>query len=150
MAKTGKNYKAQSTGNIQARVRADIAVNADDVLQSLESKAFTLIDARGADRFAGQNETVDPVAGHIPGAINRPFRSNFTGPFGQLKSPEQLRGEFEALGIPSQRIVHQCGSGVSAAVNMLAMEVAGLDGTRLYPGSWSEWCSDSSRPVVSS
>jgi thiosulfate/3-mercaptopyruvate sulfurtransferase len=152
---TGKPLSTEAprrpgNGNITARVRADIAVNADDVLQSLDSKAFTLIDARGADRFAGQNETVDPVAGHIPGAINRPFRSNFTGPFGQLKSPEELRGEFEALGIPSQRIVHQCGSGVSAAVNMLAMEVAGLDGTRLYPGSWSEWCSDPSRPVVSS
>lgn len=154
-AGTGKPIEAQvpqkpGNGNVQAHVREDLAVNAGAVLASLGTKDLALIDARGADRFAGQNETIDPVGGHIPGAINRPFRSNFTGPFGQMKSPEQLRSEFEAMGLDPQRIVHQCGSGVSAAVNMLAMEVAGLSGTRLYPGSWSEWCSDPSRPMVTS
>ena len=140
--------KRPGNGTIQTHVREDLAVDAQDVLQSLESKTFSLIDARGADRFQGQNETVDPVGGHIPGATNRPFRSNYTGPFGQFKKPEELRTEFEAIGIPPEQIVHQCGSGVSAAVNMLAMEIAGFPQTRLYPGSWSEWSSDPSRPMV--
>lgn len=135
-------------GTVQAHPRRDQAVAAQHVLDSLESGSFTLVDARSADRFSGENETIDPAAGHIPGALNRPYRSNFTGPFGQFKAPEELRKEFQALGIPAERIVHQCGSGVSAAVNMLAMEHAGLSGTRLYPGSWSEWSSDPSRPIV--
>lgn len=135
-------------GTIAARPRAQLAVDANAVLQSLQSKAFSLIDARSADRFNGENETVDPVGGHIPGAINRPFRSNYTGPFGQFKPPEELRKEFEAIGIAPERVVHQCGSGVSAAVNLLAMEIAGMPGTRLYPGSWSEWSADRTRPMV--
>jgi thiosulfate/3-mercaptopyruvate sulfurtransferase len=140
--------KRPRNGNIAAHVRSGLAVDAADVLQSLETRAFTLVDARGPDRFAGQNETIDPVAGHIPGALNRPFRSNFTGPLGQMKSPEQLRSEFDALGVTPQQTVHQCGSGVSAAVNLLAMEHAGLPGARVYAGSWSEWISDPARPVV--
>ncbi len=136
------------TGTITARPRRDRAVDVDAVLRSLEDRSFTLLDARGPDRFAGQNETIDPIAGHIPGAINRPFRANFTGPLGQLKSPQQLREEFEALGVPPHQVVHQCGSGVSAAVNYLAMKHAGLEGQRLYPGSWSEWVADPSRPMV--
>lgn len=135
-------------GTVRPRPRSEIAVDADAVLQAVHSKAFALLDARGPDRFQGQNETIDPVGGHIPGAINRPFRSNYTGPFGQFKNPDDLRRDFEALGIPPERIVHQCGSGVSAAVNLLAMEIAGLQGGRLYPGSWSEWCADPSRPMV--
>jgi thiosulfate/3-mercaptopyruvate sulfurtransferase len=135
-------------GTIAAHVRPQLAVDAGAVLASLESKNFSLIDARGPDRFRGENETIDPVGGHIPGAINRPFRSNYTGPFGQFKNRDELRAEFESLGIPPQQIVHQCGSGVSAAVNFLAMEIAGLSGARLYPGSWSEWCADPSRPMV--
>ncbi|HET9096636.1 MAG TPA: sulfurtransferase, partial [Candidatus Baltobacteraceae bacterium] len=149
----GKPITAQpperpGNGTITPRPRTDLVVDANDVLQSLEGKTFSLIDARGADRFNGKNETVDPVGGHIPGAINRPFRSNYTGPFGQFKRPDELRAEFEAIGIPPQRIVHQCGSGVSAAVNLLGMEIAGMPGTRLYPGSWSEWSADRSRPMV--
>lgn len=149
----GKPITAQipqkpGNGTIRARVRHELAVDAAAVLRSLDDNAFSLIDARGPDRFAGQNETIDPVGGHIPGAINRPFRSNYTGPFGQFKKPEELRAEFEALGIPPQRIVNQCGSGVSAAVNLLGMEIAGLQGARLYPGSWSEWCTDPSRPMT--
>lgn len=134
-------------GTINAAVQRGLAVNADDVLRSLQDSAFTVLDARGADRFAGQNETMDPVAGHIPGALNRPFKENFD-PSGRFKSASALRGEFDALNVPPERLVHQCGSGVSAAVNMLAMEIAGMPGTRLYPGSWSEWCADRSRPMV--
>lgn len=134
-------------GTITPRVQTGLAVDAAGVQRSLQNNTFTLIDARGADRFAGQNETIDPVAGHIPGALNRPFKENFDAA-GRFKAAPQLRTEFEALGIAPERIVHQCGSGVSAAVNMLAMEIAGMNGTRLYPGSWSEWCADRSRPMV--
>lgn len=147
---TAQVPKRPGTGTIQPHERAELAVDANDVLQSLDTKAFTLLDARGADRFAGKNETIDPVGGHIPGAINRPFRSNYTGPFGQFKSPQDLRKEFEAVGVAPERIVHQCGSGVSATVNLLAMEIAGLNGTKVYPGSWSEWCADPARPMVTS
>lgn len=136
------------SGTFQPRVHSELAVDANAVLESLETKAFSLIDARGADRFRGENETIDPIGGHIPGAINRPFRSNYTGPFGQFKNAGELRREFDALAIPPERIVHQCGSGVTATVNLLAMEIAGLSGTRLYPGSWSEWCADPARPMV--
>lgn len=154
-AGTGKPVTTQEpvrprNGTIQARPRRESAVDVEAVLASLEDRSFTLLDARAPDRFAGQNETIDPIGGHIPGAVNRPFRSNFTGPLGLLKPAEQLRAEFEALGIAPEQLVHQCGSGVSAAVNLLAMEHAGLRGARLYPGSWSEWCADPSRPMTTS
>jgi thiosulfate/3-mercaptopyruvate sulfurtransferase len=135
-------------GTIRPRVRANMVVDANAVSASLQTKEFSLVDARGADRFAGQNETIDPIGGHIPGALNRPFRENYAGPFGQFKPPQELHAEFEALGIPATRLVNQCGSGVSATVNLLAMEIAGLRGGRLYAGSWSEWCSDPARPMV--
>jgi thiosulfate/3-mercaptopyruvate sulfurtransferase len=154
-AGTGKPITTQEpvrprNGTIQARPRHESAVDVDAVLASLANRSFTLLDARAPDRFAGQNETIDPIGGHIPGAVNRPFRTNFTGPLGLLKPAEQLREEFEALGIAPEQLVHQCGSGVSAAVNLLAMEHAGLRGARLYPGSWSEWCADPARPMKTS
>lgn len=132
------------------RVKESERVDTAAVLQNLERGAFQVLDARGANRFAGRDETMDPVAGHIPGAINRPFTENVTAD-GTFKPPAELRREFDALldGRPSAQIVHQCGSGVTATHNLLAMEIAGLDGSRLYPGSWSEWCSDPSRPVAS-
>jgi thiosulfate/3-mercaptopyruvate sulfurtransferase len=109
----------------------------------------TLVDARGAPRFRGEVEPLDPVAGHIPGALNRPFTSNF-GPDGKFKPAEQLREEFLAL--LGQRdpstVVHHCGSGVSAVPNIIAMEVAGLGQTALFAGSWSEWCNDPANPVA--
>lgn len=109
---------------------------------------ITLIDARSPDRFAGENETLDPVAGHIPGAINRFFRHNLAD--GRFRPPEELRAGFAALlgDRAAHEVVHQCGSGVTACHNLLAMEVAGLHGSRLYPGSWSEWCADPARPVA--
>ena len=109
----------------------------------------SLIDARGAPRFRGEVEPLDPVAGHIPGALNRPFGQNFD-PTGKFKPANQLRQEFEAL--LGQRnpanVVHHCGSGVSAVPNIIAMELAGLGRSALYAGSWSEWCSDPARPVA--
>jgi thiosulfate/3-mercaptopyruvate sulfurtransferase len=124
-------------------------VPTDEVLASLANRSLTLVDARGADRFRGEVEPFDPVKGHIPGALNRPFTQNLE-PDGTFKSPAALRAEFAAIvgGAPASETVHLCGSGVSACVNILAMEIAGLTGTQLYPGSWSEWVADRTRPVA--
>jgi len=138
---------APRPGSIRASLQTARTVDAAFVLNHLGSDAMRVLDARGSDRFAGQNETIDPVGGHIPGATNRPFKENF-GADGAFKPPEQLRAEFEALGVPATAIVHQCGSGVSACVNLLAMERAGLLGSRLFGGSWSEWVADPARPVA--
>ena len=109
-----------------------------------------LIDARAGERFRGEVEPLDARAGHIPGALNRFFKDNL-GPDGRFKPAAQLRSEFAPLladAAPSD-VVHQCGSGVTACHNLLAMEHAGLAGSLLYPGSWSEWSSDPARPVAS-
>lgn len=135
----------QREGNIQARVRPGLVVDANHVLERHRSDEMHLIDARAADRFAGQNETIDPVAGHIPGARNRWFKQNFNDD-GTLKAPADLVAEFSS--VDPQRVVHHCGSGVSAAVNQLAMKHAGLGETPVYAGSWSEWIADPSRPVA--
>lgn len=114
-----------------------------------QAGAPLIIDARSPDRFAGQNETLDPVGGHIPGAVNRYFRNNLDAT-GRFKPAADLRAEFSTLlaGQPAARVVHQCGSGVTACHSLLAMEIAGLSGSCLYPGSWSEWCADPSRPIA--
>ena len=124
-------------------------VDADAVSAHLGSESQTLIDGRAGPRFRGEVEPLDPVAGHIPGALNRPFGENF-GPDGKFKPAPQLRAEFEALldGRNPSTVVHQCGSGVSAVPNLMAMEIAGLQGTALYAGSWSDWCSDPGRPMA--
>lgn len=124
-------------------------VDAAEVLANIAQPAFTVIDARAANRYRGEVEPMDPVAGHIPGALNRPNTENLQAD-GRFKTPAQLRQEFEVLlgGRAADGIVHQCGSGITACHNLLAMEVAGLAGSRLYPGSWSEWCSDAARPVA--
>jgi thiosulfate/3-mercaptopyruvate sulfurtransferase len=108
-----------------------------------------LIDARGAPRFRGEVEPLDPAAGHIPGALNRPFANNL-GADGLFKPAATLRAEFEQLlgDRSAPDVVHYCGSGASAVPNVLAMELAGLGTTSLFAGSWSEWCSDPSRPVA--
>ncbi len=123
-------------------------VMADTVLSGLAQGAHTIIDARSPERYRGEVEPIDPVGGHIPGALNRPFGKNL-GSDGKLLPAAQLRAEFEALlaGRDVTTVVHSCGSGVSALANMIAMEHAGLTGSRLYAGSWSEWSSDPSRPV---
>jgi len=123
-------------------------VRAEEVLERIETPGMPLIDARAPDRFRGENESLDPVGGHIPGAVNRFFRDNLQAD-GRFKPAAELRADWLATlaGALPEQVVHQCGSGVSACVNMLAMEIAGLPGSRLYAGSWSEWCADPGRPV---
>ncbi len=107
-----------------------------------------LVDARGAPRFRGEVEPIDPVAGHVPGAINRPFTENLDA-HGLFKSPQQLRDEWTQLlgNVRLDQVAHMCGSGVTACQNLLAMEHAGLHGSRPFAPSWSGWISDPSRPV---
>jgi thiosulfate/3-mercaptopyruvate sulfurtransferase len=136
----------QSNFEIKEPLRA--LVTTDAVMAGLRGKKQTLVDARATPRYKGEVEPLDPVAGHIPGALNRPFGQNL-GPDGRFKPPTQLKAEFEQLlaGRDPKTVVHHCGSGVSAVPNVIAMELAGLGRTALYAGSWSEWCGDPSRPV---
>ncbi len=124
-------------------------VSAAEVLKDLGRPVQTMVDARAPARFRGETEPLDPVAGHIPGALNRPFAQNI-GADGLFKSSAQLREEFQALlaGRDPASVVHHCGSGVSAIPNVLGMEIAGLGQSALFAGSWSEWCSDPSRPFA--
>lgn len=124
-------------------------IDADALLQQLGR--VKLIDARGAERYRGEVEPLDTTAGHIPGALNRFFQRNL-GPDGRFRPAAELRAEFDALlaTTPASDVVHQCGSGVTACHNLLAMEAAGLHGSRLYAGSWSEWSADPAKPVARS
>ncbi|MDF3036209.1 MAG: sulfurtransferase [Paucimonas sp.] len=132
--------------NITLRPSLVATVGADELVANLATKQLTVVDARAPDRFRGENETLDPVGGHIPGAKNRFFKDNLQAN-GLFKQAGQLAAEFKALIESPEKAVMQCGSGVTACHNLLALEVAKLNGAALYPGSWSEWCSDSSRPV---
>jgi thiosulfate/3-mercaptopyruvate sulfurtransferase len=124
-------------------------VDVDYVQAHLGDDSTVIIDARSPERYRGETEPIDPVAGHIPGALNRLYKDNLD-PDGRFKPPEELRAAFASLlqGRSAEQVVHQCGSGVSACHNILAMEIAGLTGSRLYPGSWSEWCADPARPIA--
>lgn len=134
-------------GSITRQASLVSSVSADDVLANLSARARVVLDARAADRFRGENETIDPVAGHIPGAKNRWFKDNLQAD-GKFKSPDLLRSEYSALIKSPESTIMQCGSGISACHNLLAMEIAGLPGAMLYPGSWSEWSSDPARPIA--
>ena len=126
-----------------------VLASTDTVLRHLGQPGQTVLDARAAPRFRGEVEPLDPVAGHIPGALNRLFSDNI-GSDGRFKPAAQLRAEFETLlaGRDPASVVHHCGSGVSAVPNLLAMEVAGLGRTALYAGSWSEWCNTPGLPCA--
>jgi len=128
----------------------DLSVSTAQVLADLNAPSMLILDARSPERFRGENETLDPVGGHIPGAVNRFYFDNLDDAGCYFKPAGELRAEFDAIlgGRPASAVVQQCGSGVTACHNLLAMELAGLSGSRLYPGSWSEWCADPSRPVA--
>lgn len=128
--------------------RPHMAIDLDGVQARVAGSDTLLLDARGADRFEGRTEPIDRVPGHIPGARNHYYMWN-TGPDGTFLSPGELRERFDAVlgGQAPTDTVMYCGSGVSACHNLLAMELAGLPGTTLYPGSWSEWSADPNRPV---
>jgi len=131
----------------EAQFDASRLLDATEVQSALDAGEL-LLDARPADRFRGENDTMDRVAGHVPGAINRPLAQNLADD--RFKSPVQLAEEFRALlaGRTPQQAIMMCGSGVTACHNLLAMERAGLTGAKLYPGSWSGWIEDESRPVA--
>jgi|SRR5450830_1683506 len=138
---------ARAPGKLTERPALTRTVSAGDVVANLPTQAFTVVDARANDRFRGENETIDPVGGHIPGAKNRFFKDNLAAD-GTFKPAAQLNAEFAPLFASPSQAVMQCGSGVTACHNLLALEVAGLPGAALYPGSWSEWCADPARPVA--
>jgi thiosulfate/3-mercaptopyruvate sulfurtransferase len=146
---TGHPGMPRAPGRFDARPARNAWVSASEVEQALARGDALLIDARAPERFTGEEEPFDPVAGHIPGAANRPFEDNLDID-GTFLSPEELRAAFEPLlrGLPPGRAIHVCGSGVTACHNLLAMEVAGLPGSRLYPGSWSEWITDPRHPIA--
>lgn len=139
----------ETPGNIERGTPLVQTVDAGVVLENLAKPVLLVVDARAPDRFRGENETLDPVGGHIPGAANRFFKDNLT-PDGHFRPAAELRADFaRVIGqtAPAQTVM-QCGSGVTACHNLLALEVAGLSGSALYPGSWSEWCADPARPVA--
>ncbi|RDE25358.1 sulfurtransferase [Motiliproteus coralliicola] len=127
----------------------DWLVDTAKVQANLDNPSFTLIDARAAERFAGEQEPIDPVAGHVPGALNRPLTDNLNAE-GRFKTAKQLKDEWQQLlgEVEAEDTVMMCGSGVTACHHLLALEIAGLKGARLYPGSWSEWIRDPARPVA--
>jgi len=140
---------APSPTPLVASAGAMRTVTADEILNGLSA---VVVDARAAERFRGDSEPVDPVAGHIPGAVNVPTAGNLA-PDGTFLPPAELRARFEAVGVREggPPVVAYCGSGVTAAHELIALEVAGLAaGSAMYPPSWSGWVSDPTRPVVTS
>lgn len=132
-----------------ARPHEDWVASGDEVNALREDAAFLLVDSRAAERYRGQDEPIDPVAGHIPGAVSLPYGDNLDAS-GRFRSQEALRQRFDEIlqRVPPENAIFYCGSGVSAAHNLLALLHAGLGDARLYAGSWSEWITDQSRPVA--
>lgn len=136
-------------GAFVPRPRLGATVDKHFVARLHEDPSITLVDARAPERFKGLQETIDPVAGHIPGAVNRFWKANLV-PDGRFKPADVLRRELAEFfeGQSPAQAVHMCGSGVTACHNIFALELAGLPSGRLYPGSWSEWCADRDLPIA--
>lgn len=149
--------KREATGEIVSRAprsftprpHPDMIVTSDDVVAMMHDRRFRLLDARVAVRYRGETEPIDPIAGHIPGAINAPFADNLT-PDGLFRPDDELLQYYETLlgGIPADRIACYCGSGINAAHTLLALKHLGLGDAKLYAGSWSEWITDPKRPIA--
>ena len=135
--------------SFKPEIRPDWNVHADEIVARLGDPSLRLLDARGADRYRGENETLDPRAGHIPGAISAPYAGNLDAG-GCFLPARQLRARWETLlgETPAEEAVMYCGSGVSAVHNLIALEHAGLGTARLYVGSWSDWITDPARPIA--
>jgi thiosulfate/3-mercaptopyruvate sulfurtransferase len=145
---TSRNVPTRTHGSFEAGPPLVRYADAAFVGAHLDDPHTIVVDARAAERYAGEQEPIDPVAGHIPGAVNRFWQANLVE--GKFKSAAELRAEFETLlaGRRPADVVHQCGSGVTSCHNILAMEIAGLPGAQLYAGSWSEWIADPTRPIA--
>ena len=138
-----------TASHFSARLQNSSVLSVEQLQAEMEQ--IQLVDARAGERYRGEREPIDPVAGHVPGALNRPLTDNLDE--GYFKSASQLRQEWlQVLGHEhldsGDAVVHMCGSGITACHNLLAMEIAGLSGSRLYAGSWSEWIKDISRPIA--
>ena len=147
---TGSGAAATSESALQINLDRTQIVWFDELERRRASGDVLLVDARAAPRYRGEVEPIDAVAGHVPGAVNRPFADNLDAD-GRFKPRDQLRREYEHLlgGRAPRDVVHMCGSGVTACHNLLAMELAGLSGSRVFAPSWSGWIADPSRPVAS-
>lgn len=145
----GQQVTPRPPQDLPLRLNDSAALSSAQVDVLRQRPGNLLIDARGAERFAGRNETIDPVAGHVPGARNTPFPDNL-GVDGRFLAVEQLRQRWNTVlgSMPASSVIAMCGSGVTACHNLLALEHAGLTGGRLYAGSWSEWIRDPHRPVA--
>ena len=145
---SGASDDARPPARFTGTPRHEMTMRLDEVAGIVDRGSALLLDARAPERFRGDIEPLDRVPGHIPGAVNRFFQDNLS-PLGTWRSPGELRATFSDIfgNVPSEEVVCYCGSGVTACHNLLALEHAGLTGAKLYPGSWSEWCSDPSRPV---
>ncbi|MDB6093312.1 MAG: sulfurtransferase [Verrucomicrobia bacterium] len=141
--------QSRAGGGFTVKLNAGQLANVDEVATRSKSGSGLVIDARTPERFRGEVEPVDPVAGRIPGAKNRPFKTNLNANL-TMRPAAELRLEFESLidGREPSEVIHQCGSGITACANLLAMEHAGLKGSKLYAGSWSEWIADPSRAIA--
>ena len=145
---TSSGSEQRPAGTFHPQPREGMRVSASDVERLVGDASALLVDARSPERFEGRSEPLDRLPGHIPGAVNHFFRTN-VAESGAMQPPNELRQRFDSLllGRKPDQVVMYCGSGVTACQNLLAMEHAGLSGARLYPGSWSEWSADPSRPV---
>ncbi len=131
------------------KVRPEMACDIDATARAARSPDWLVVDVRAASRYRGEEEPIDPVAGHVPGARNRFWQDHLT-PDGHIRGRAELLAEFDAMlgPVPPEHTIFYCGSGVTSAFLVFLMEEAGLPGAKLYPGSWSEWCSDPARPVA--
>jgi thiosulfate/3-mercaptopyruvate sulfurtransferase len=145
---TKSGVEVNSPKKFSPRLRPEFLVETGEVMSMRNDPDFRLVDSRSADRYQGINETIDPVAGHIPGAVNAYFGDNLNED-GRFKNKDELRARFDKIleGYRPENAVFYCGSGVTAAHNLLALHYAGYGEALLYPGSWSEWITDPDRSI---